>query len=510
MRGVTGIGVRLEGCSVVLGRRRVLDDVSLDLAPGDKLLLVGPNGAGKTQLIKLLGGLRWPTASVGKGRRNFRDARGRGLDPVEVRARVAYVGAESQDKYSRYGWNHSLASVVATGLFGTDIPLDPLTPPLRRRVASLLARFGLGDVASAGFLEVSYGQRRLALVARALASRPRLLLLDEVFNGLDAGHRQRLSGILRDVARTRQTVVASAHRPEDVPPGMKRAMRIDHGRVQRLPVSRAVAWLAAGRPDTTPGRQGTVPTAGNEPLVSLQQVTVYRGERPALRSLDWSLRDGEHWAVTGRNGSGKSTFLGVLYGSHAVALGGRVRRRGQPAGTPLDDIRRRLAIVSPELQADFDALSTLEEIVVSGLRDSIGLDRPPTRQERRRAREALDWLGLLPLARRRPRELSYGELRLALFARALVKRPRVLLLDEPFTGLDRHRREQLRRALSRVAATGTQLVMAVHHGDDLPPEINRWLRLARGSLAVAATNRPQSPASRIGRSSRQRRGAPVK
>ena len=486
----------------MLGGRRVLDDITLDVAPGDKMLLVGPNGAGKTQLIKLLGGLRWPTAGAGKGQRHFRDARGRLLDTVDARVQVAYVGAESQDKYSRYGWNHPLAAVVATGFFGTDIPLDPLTPPVCRRVASLLKRFGLGEVAGAGFLEVSYGQRRLALVARALASRPRLLLLDEVFNGLDAGHRQRLYRVLRDVGRTRQTVVASAHRSEDVPPGMERALLIDRARVRSLTVSGAMAWLADGRPAATPGRRGTASAARDQPLISLQQVTVYRGERAALRSLDWSLRDGEHWAVSGRNGSGKSTFLGVLYGAHPVALGGRILRRGQPAGTPLEDIRRRLAIVSPELQADFDAMSTLEEIVVSGLRDSIGLDRPPTPTERRRAREALDWLGLLPLARRRPREVSYGELRLALFARALVKRPRVLLLDEPFTGLDRRRRQQLRRALSRIAATGTQLVMAVHHGDDLPPEINRWLHLARGSSAgrsrSATSGCLRSPAGRPG------------
>lgn len=475
-----GIGVALAGCSLVLGRHRVLDDVSLDLAPGDKLLLVGANGAGKTQLIKLLAGLRWPTASAGRAERRYRDAHGRGLHLLDARERIVYVGAESQDRYSRYGWNHRAREVVATGLFGTDIPLDVPGPAGRRTVAGLLARFGLDAVAEVRFPELSYGQRRLALVARALAARPQLLLLDEVMNGLDDGHRRRLAAALRGMSRTRITIVASAHRVEDVLPGMTVAAEVAGGRVRPVVLRRALALLARGAAAPQRRRPGRRALPARQPLLELRGVSVFREDRPALRALDWALDDGEHWAVTGRNGSGKSTFLGVLYGAYPVALGGQLLRRGQPAGTPLDEIRRRLAIVSPELQADFDASCTLEEVVVSGLRDSVGLDAPPDRGERARARAALESLGLGPLARRLPREVSYGEFRLALLARALVKRPRVLLLDEPFTGLDRQRRALLRDALSRLASRGTRLVMAVHHHDDLPPAINRRLHLERG------------------------------
>jgi molybdate transport system ATP-binding protein len=212
----------------------------------------------------------------------------------------------------------------------------------------------------------------------------------------------------------------------------------------------------------------------------LRGVTVYREEHRALQGLDWTLQDGEHWAVTGRNGAGKSTLLGLLYGMHPVAAGGELVRRGQPRGTPLEEIRQRIGLVSPELQADYVATDTLEEIVVSGLHDSVGLDAPPTRRERSRARDALGKLGLAALARRRPREVSYGELRLALLARAFVKRPALLLLDEPFTGLDPARRAALRAALSQVAREGTQLVIAIHHLADLPPEVNRRLHLRHG------------------------------
>lgn len=481
---MAGLGVTLAHCSLRLGGRAVLADVSLRILPGEKWLLCGPNGAGKTQLVKLLAGLRWPTPDR-QGRRGWQDARGAPLEPVDARRFIAYVGAESQDKYARYGWNHTLAEVVATGLFGTDIPLDEPDERQRRRVASLLARFGLDGVADRRMLEVSYGQRRLALVARAIAARPRLLLLDEAFNGLDDGHRRLLARALARLSRTAVTLVVTAHRPEDVPPGIGRSAWVEAGRVSVVSPARALARLRHGERAVAAVRKPR-PARAPRPFLQLSGVSVYRDDRPALRELDWTLADGEHWVVTGRNGSGKSTFLGLLYGTHQAALGGRVLRRGHPPGTPLEGIRAGMGMVSPELQAEYDAGSTLEEIVVSGLRGTVGLDEPATDAERRAARRALAPLGLQPLGGRKPWEVSYGELRLALIARAWVHEPGLLLLDEPFTGLDPSRRARLKRALDALARRGTRLVMAVHHHDDVPAVVNRRLHLVAGRGRVMA------------------------
>jgi len=479
-----GIGVSLKRCGLKLGGRRVLEEVDLEIAPGDKWLLLGANGAGKTQLVKLIGGLRWPSAT-GRERRVYSSERGEPLDLVDVRDKVAYVGAETQDKYARYGWNHTLEQVVATGLFGTDIPLDQPGPAERLEVARLLARFALAEVAGARMLEVSYGQRRLALVARALAARPQLLLLDEVFNGLDEGHRRLLTRALAGIRRNRMTLVATAHLVEDVPAGITRAAFVSGGHVRQLGLPAALRRLERARPPVAALRAAARACKDpTEPYIELRHASVFREDVPALVDLDWSLRDGENWAVTGRNGSGKSTFLGVLYGAFPLALGGRLLRRGRPPGTPLDEIRGSLSIVSPELQADYESGSTIEELVVSGLRDSVGLDEPATRRERSAARGALESLGLLALAGRRTREVSYGQLRMALFARAFVKKPELLLLDEPFTGLDPARRRELRRELSRLARGGTRLVIAVHYRGDLPPEVNRRLHLKKGRGVV--------------------------
>lgn len=500
-----GLGIRLEHCGLRLGARRVLAETTLSIGPGEKWLLCGPNGAGKTQLIKLVAGLRWPTPT-GRERRRYSDHLGRPLDLTEARRYVAYVGAESQDRYARHHWNHRIEEVVATGLFGTDIPLDRPDVVQRRRIRLLLARFGLGEVARSRMLELSYGQRRLALVARALAARPRLLLLDEVMNGLDHGHRERLRRALTGIARTRVTVVATAHRIEDVPPGVDHAACIEGGRVRRIDPARAIRRLRQVAPVRRPGVAAAAGKRARRPYIELCRAWVYREETPALRGLDWALADGEHWAVTGANGSGKTTFLGTLYGLYPVALGGRLLRRGFPPGTPLARIRASIGIVSPELQAGYDHRATLEEIVVSGLRGSVGLDTPPTRAERAAARRALRPLGIEALADRRAREVSYGELRLALIARSWVHEPALLLLDEPFTGLDPARRAGLRSALAGLARGGTRLVIAVHHHDDLPALMNRRLQLARGTGRASVLDRrkhgPQAqPVAGAGRNS---------
>jgi molybdate transport system ATP-binding protein len=450
--------------------------------------VLGPNGSGKTQLIKLLAGIRWPTPS-GRERRVWRDVRGHALELIEAREHVAYVGAESQDRYARHDWNFTLAEVIATGLYHTDIPLQVPSPAARRVVSRLLARFGLEGVARRRMLEVSYGQRRLVLIARALAARPRLLLLDEPCNGLDGAHRAVLDGVLAQLVPSRVTLVLTAHRPEDLPAGLTHLALLRAGRL-----AYAGAWDAArARRALVPGRvaklrRRAAPRQGKGPYLTLERVSVYRDGRRVLRDLDWQLMDGEHWAVAGRNGSGKSTFLGLLYGIHPAALGGRVSRRDHPPGTPLDEIRNDMALVSPELQTRYDPHSTAQEIVVSGLRNSIGLDAPPARRELAQARAWLELLGIDGLARRRPAEMSYGEMRLVLFARAFVRRPRLMLLDEPFTGLDPGRRRLLQHALSELARSGTQLVMAVHHREDLIPEITRVLRLAHRQ-GVAAPGR---------------------
>jgi ABC-type molybdenum transport system ATPase subunit/photorepair protein PhrA len=211
-------------------------------------------------------------------------------------------------------------------------------------------------------------------------------------------------------------------------------------------------------------------------LVRLAQVDLYVEYRPVLRDLNWELRKGEHWAVYGANGAGKSSFLKLLYGDLSPALGGAIERCGFPRGTPMAEWKRQIGYVTPELQSDYAVDVSVMDLVASGRYASIGLVDELTASERKAATRWLKFFGLTGVAKRRPRELSYGQLRRALIARAMAADARILLLDEPLTGLDPTQRGIMKRLLERLMKRLT-LIIAVHHAEDLPRGMTHGLRL---------------------------------
>jgi molybdate transport system ATP-binding protein len=483
------LSMSLHGVSVRRGAKWVLRGVSWQLRPGQRWALIGENGAGKTQLLKLLCGDVWPTprapaprapvAARSRSEGRIYEADGREIDLIDAKRRIAYVGAELQDKYARYGWNLRVRDLVATGLHRTDLLLLPVTAAQATRVAAVLRAYGLQRHAERKFLSLSYGQQRLALLARAMVQDPDWLLLDEFYNGLDAGYRRRIDAALDAAVRGGRSWVATAHRAIDVPKGTRHMLELKAGRVHALKDIGATdlerLWARAQeQPQRQPARKSARP--GTAVLVRLSHVDVYVDYRPVLRDLDWQLRSGEHWAVHGANGAGKTSLLKLLYGDLSPALGGSIERAGVPAGTPIAQWKRHVGYVSPELQSDYAVNVSVLDLVASGRYASIGLVNEPTARDLRVAKGWLRFFGLLSVAKRRPRELSYGQLRRALIARAMAADARILLLDEPLTGLDPRQRGIVKRLLERLMKRLT-LVIAVHHAQDLPRGMTHGLRL---------------------------------
>jgi molybdate transport system ATP-binding protein len=478
--------IALDHCSVVLDSKAVLDDVSFVLHAGDRWALVGPNGSGKTIFLKLLRGDIWPTPDVdkwGRGRREYCFDGEISDQPYGAKERIAYVGPERQDRYVRYGWNHSAAQIVATGLFDEDIPRTQPSARQRQRVARMLRHFRLWSLRSRGFLTLSYGQRRRVLVARAFVAKPRVLLLDEVFNGLDAVS----AGILRDALARRSvgsTWIVTTHRARDVPKSATRTARMEQGRLVVVASASLLNRISTQRAERKLPLLSKIPTLrrrhrNKTPLVQLRNVDLYRDYRPVLRDVNWTIARAEHWAILGHNGSGKSSLLNVVYGDLHPRLGGTVDRDRVPFGTPIAEWKRRVGFLSPELQADYFLARDLEEVVMSGRYSSVGLNHASTRGDRRAARRWLTFFGLDEVEHRGPRAVSYGQMRRALLARAMINDPELLLLDEPCTGLDPASRAVVLSLLERLARRGVQLVMAVHERSDLPGCINHCLRIRR-------------------------------
>jgi len=343
------------------------------------------------------------------------------------------------------------------------IDLFRLSPLLRRRVKQL-----------------SHGETRKLLLVRALLRGPRLLVLDDPLGGLDVGFRMEMHRILDQLARGGTTLVITAAREEEMPACVTHVLRVEGCRAVAQELR--TIGLDAGRPPRPPSPSfaPAVSRGSSEAIVELRSVTVRYGETIILDHVDLTVRKGEHWAVLGPNGAGKSTLLSLLLADNPQAYANQVRLFGKQRGSgeSIWDIKARIGWVAPELLAHYPPSWRCMDVVLSGFHSSLGLYRDCTAQETERSRQVLCALGLESLAAQSLLELSQGQQRLVLLARALVANPELLILDEPCQGLDALHTHQVTSAVDRVANEGrASIIYVTHHEEEIPSCITHVLRL---------------------------------
>ncbi len=475
--------VTLDRVDVRLGGAPVLSGISLELRTGEGLAILGRNGSGKSTLLRLLRGEVWPHPSSA-GRRLFHGPDGAWESPIGIRDRLARVAPEAQDAYVRSDWDLPVEAVIRSGFFDALWPSEAATAGQAARVREVAAALEVDHLLSRSILELSRGEGRRVLLARALAPDPEALLLDEACDGLDAAARAGFLERLSAIARSGTALVMATHRPEELVPEIERVIRLEHGRIgwggTREALPAAPALPGREREEAAPAAQ----RAGAPPvLFAVRRATVLVQGRAVLRDVDWTIRAGERWVVTGANGAGKSTLLRLLAGEEQPATGA-VERLGLGPRSSAEELRGRVGAVSPELQARHRLDATGAAVVLSGFAGTIGLAVEPTGAQRAAAAAAAARLGVLDLLSRHVLSLSYGELRKLLLARALAPGPEVLLLDEPLAGLDPAARAWTLRALDDAGAAGAAIVAVSHHADELPDGADGVAVLEGGRLGV--------------------------
>jgi len=490
---MTSFLISLSDARVTLTGRRALDGITWSLSPGEHWAVLGSNGAGKSTFLRLLRGEQWPDQRLDSPPQVLWN-----LDncvqytPIGIRERLPLISAETQERYLRRNWRVSVEQAVLSGFQDSPYSYRPPTAEQQAAAENALELLDLCGLRDENILELSTGQARKALIARALAVNPRVLLLDEVLEGLDPQSWREILSAIDAFAEKGTQILFATHRLDELPACLNRALWLDSGKLvwQGNMADAPAAALGNIGPGPDEDRLRALwsgaPECGNAPLLRLRLVNVVLEGRTVLKDIDWTIEPGCHWAVAGPNGSGKTTLLRLLAGELPAAAGGFVERFGLAEPVPVETLRQLVGRVSAELQAsmgpglgyDLPALV----FVATGFHGSIGLHRGLSQDQLHEAGRWRDFVGLYPLAERPIHEISYGQMRRLLLARSLVHSPRLLLLDEPFSGLDSPSREAFLQAL-RAAAGLTTLVCVSHHQTEIIPEIQNLLVLDQGRIA---------------------------
>jgi molybdate transport system ATP-binding protein len=477
-----------------------------DIYSGEHWAIVGPNGSGKSLLAAALAG-RVPVA---QGTLTHRLAEGV-IDAHELGARHsrrshAVLVSHADERalamrhagYHQARWNASEAEQGPSvdGLLSRHSvealnPFEVLPEPedaavFEKRRQEVIDLFQLPPLLHRRVKQLSHGETRKLLLARAVLRGPRLLVLDDPLGGLDVDFRTDMHSILDQLARAGTVLVITAAREEELPACITHILRVNDCKV--VAQERMTVGTDVDKPERRLSNSlaPAVLGGGSEAIVEMRSVTVRYGETAILDRVDFTLRKGEHWALLGPNGAGKSTLLSLLLADNPQAYANQVwlfgRQRG--SGESIWDIKARMGWVAPELLAHYPPSWRCMDVVLSGFHSSLGLYRDCTAQEVERGRRVLADLGLARLADQPLLELSQGQQRLVLLARALVANPELLVLDEPCQGLDALHAQQVTLAVDRVAREGRASVIYVtHHEEELPSCITHVLRLEAGHVA---------------------------
>lgn len=468
---------------------------SLQLLEGEQIAITGPNGGGKTMLVDIL-----------RGRHNLQipqpyydfspSSKPYFSDNIRYIAFRDSYGSVDQTYFLQQRWESQEMDpempTVGQLLDRAYLAEGEDTPDRDTLRQQLYDIFQMRPLLDKPIILLSSGELRKYVITRTLFAEARLLIIDNPFIGLDATTRDQLKMLLAAyAARTSTLMVLVLSKTDDIPDFITHVVEVKD-RTVAPKVSRE-EYLAHLQAVITPALANDkrlsilqLPARTDdymaEEVVVMRQVTIRYGERTILKDLSWTVRNGERWALRGENGAGKTTLLSLICADNPqsyacdIALFGRQRGSGES----IWDIKRHIGYVSPEMHRSYHRDLPAIRIVASGLKDTIGLYAIPTEEEYRQCRCWMEVFGIGKLADRSFLQMSTGEQRLVLLARAFVKDPELLILDEPLHGLDDANRQMVKEIIDTFCQRpGKTLIMVTHYEEELPTCIDHTLFLKK-------------------------------
>lgn len=508
---------------------RMRRPVDFELEASQHIAVMGPNGGGKSCLVDLLTGKNLLmqgslTYDFGPGTKpsaygnivqlTFEDALGTVEKPYYFQQRF-----NSQDRDESPLVMTVLKRALATGnVSATGLTADEarmaghgLTDEEARAAGAeddseflqnpLLDTFMMRPLLQKRMVLLSSGEMRRYQLFKYLIKKPKVLIVDNPFIGLDAPMRDQLSEFFQRLVDGGEVqIIMILSMLDTVPSYMTHVVKVEDMVVG--PKMTRAEYLASLPEFKTDARSSLAPElrqqlaalpvlppanlskdgSSTDEIINIRSLSLQLPDtdRVLYGGLDWIVRRGEHWALQGRNGAGKSTLLSLICADHPAAYACDIslfgRRRG--TGESIWDIKRHIGFVSPEFHRAYKENRPAIDIVASGLHDSVGLYKRPRPDQ---VETCLFWMRVFGIEQLRDRmflTLSSGEQRLCLLARAFVKDPALLILDEPLHGLDTYRRNLVRDAIGCFCQRPDKtLIMVTHYVEELPGNITKTLVL---------------------------------
>ncbi len=493
---------------------RMRQPVNFEICEGEQIAVIGRNGAGKSMLVDILTG-KHPLLGEGVkydfGERNDRMV----SDNIRHVAFKDTYGTGEDNAYYQLRWNKHeddtspyvadiLDEAFTTAEHAETLVGHPTETQLRQRTEErellrkrLYDAFAIDRILHQRLSLLSSGEMRKFQLTRALLSNPRLVIIENPYIGLDVGARQQLTKLLQTlVSETAMQILLIVSRPEDIPPFITHIYNVhdmtvgekmsftDYSAAPPLPapdgLSSAKREAILSLPRTTD--DDSLHTTDSNHVIDFHNVCIRYGQRTILKDLNLTVKRGEHWALSGENGAGKSTLLSIVCADNLQSYANQISLFGTPRGSgeSIWDIKKHIGYVSPELHRSYSKDIPVIEVVASGLSDSVGLYKRPRPEQMGVCEFWMNIFGILPHRDTPFLRLSSGEQRLALLARAFVKDPALLILDEPLHGLDPHNRQLTLDIIETFCQrTDKTLIMVTHYEEDLPHCIDHQMRLIK-------------------------------
>jgi molybdate transport system ATP-binding protein len=488
---------------------------------GEQWAILGPNGSGKSLLALALCG----QAPLLRGEiyYHFGASAADGVPEQSIALLSPQVQREfatGQSSFYQSRWHSGIAEGRQTlAQFLSQASVEEINPFEIGARRSELRRFqenhqrfsrwlAIEHLFRRKLISLSNGEQRKVLLVRTLLRSPQLLILDDPFGGLDAATRTRLKTVIHRLMRADWPVLVITSRPDELPPQTTHLLLVRNHRIIAQGTKRTVLQhplaraLAASSSSSFPGaaksnedgssskiRAGKSRTV---PLIEFNHITVRLGRQRILDDVTWTMRQGEHWALLGPNGSGKTTWLSLIQGDNPQAYALDLRLFGlKPESTQTFwHLRRQIGWLSPELHLHYPPDWSCLDVVCSGFFNTIGLYEPCTSRQRAAACNWLRRFGLADRDKNSFGELSLGDQRLVLLARAIVKKPKLLVLDEPCQGLDAAYRHSILTTVDQlIGQTRAGLIFVTHHAKEMPECITHVLKLKSGRIQQSCRKR---------------------